>query len=209
MQSEIKRNPAEKRSNVVSINLNHGCLQCGGKGASQNGFCLDCTAEGTQLKKPKPNEFRDEDTGKPVDYLLSPEIARIGRNLIRTYAEDFDDIADAEIDYFWKKKGGSNGGKLTLGKCKKVTGELKFYSKKDYLIWLAADNLWSADYFRLTAIVFHELKHCWLNQANDQFDIRNHDLEVFNREIEVFGSWKSDIEATRKAFEKAEQGKLF
>lgn len=203
--------PETKPKNVISINLDHGCLLCGENGAAQNGFCLECLAIAPHLTVPKPNEFRDEETNREVEYLLAAELARIGERLVRHYEDDFSGIEEAEIDYFWKKKGGSAGGKLTLGKCVKVTGPLKYYSKRDYLIWLAADNCFSLskDLFRLTALVFHELCHCWLNGANGNYDQRGHDLEVFNREIEIFGPWKSDIKATGEAFEKARQGKLF
>lgn len=199
MAIKLKEAP---RRNVISINTDEPCVLCGQAGAAENRFCLDCTGFGASLEIPRPHEFRDEE-GREADYLLAPELARIGRLLIKNYETDFDSIRDAEIDYFWKKKGGGAGGKATLGKCKKVTGDLKYYSKKDYLVWVAADNCFSCNFYQLTAIVFHELCHGWYNPANGNFDLVSHDSELFHREYEVFGAWKFDLANLKQSVERA------
>ena len=197
-----------KTNNVISINTDNFCALCGESGAMDNRLCLSCSVIKNEFKVPRPADFFD-DLGREIDYILAPELARIGRNLIANYQEDFGIIADADIDYFWKRQGGASGGKNTLGKCKKVSGELKYYSNMDFLVWLAADHCFSLKVFELTALVFHELKHAYRNQANGKYEIKAHDLEVFNREIEIFGAWKVDIAETKLSFDNAVQAKLF
>lgn len=182
------------------------CVLCGSEGLTKGRFCLDCVEFGEEFKPPKPHEFFEEKTGREVDYLLSPDIAGIANNLIQTYEEDFARLNMVEIDYFWKRKGGETNGRRVLGKCVKVSGPLKYYSKKHFLIWLAADHCFRFDLYQLTAVTFHELLHA--HYTNDA-ELRGHDLEVFGREIEVFGDWKSDIAAVRQSYEKSKQLRLF
>ncbi len=195
MGLELLESP--KTANIIDINLNKNCILCGKSGATQSRFCLDCIRFGTHLKAPRPGEFFDEKKGKEFDFLISSVISQIGNSLINNYEEDFDRLNMVEIDYFWKRKGGESNGRRILGKCVKVTGALKYYSQKDFLIWLAADHCFRLDLYQLTAVTFHELLHAhYMNDA----ELRGHDLEVFGREIEVFGDWKSDIAMIRKAY---------
>lgn len=191
---------------TITINTATNCILCGDSGATQNRFCLDCVQFGSEIEIPNPGEFFDDKKGKELDYLLSAEIANIATNLIQTYSEDFDRLNMVDIDYFWKRKGGETHGRRVLGKCVKVSGPLKFYSKKDFIIWLAADHCFRFDLYQLTAVTFHELLHA--HYTNDA-ELRGHDLEVFGREIEVFGDWKGDIAAIRKSYKKSEQLRLF
>jgi hypothetical protein len=171
-------------------------------------FCYDCREAADALKIPRENEFRNEKHIE-IDFLLAPDLARIGRNLIDRYAEDFSCLVESEIDYFWKRAGGVSGGQSVLGKCVKVTGALKFYSDKDFLIWLAADNCAKFDYYKLTATVFHELKHAWFNSQASKAELIGHDFEGFAREIEIFGAWRNNAVMMQKAFESVKQPKLF
>jgi hypothetical protein len=207
MGLELIESPGRKKPrNTISVNLDARCILCGDEGAAQNHFCLRCTADSALLKVPLPHEFRT-DEGRDIDFLLSPELALIGRKLIDRYDEDFEHIAQLEIDYFWKKTGGGSGGKNKLGECKKVSGTEKYYSQKDFLIWVAADNCFSFNYYQFTALVFHELLHA--HAVPGKTEIRGHDFEGFGREVQIFGIWKTDIQMMDVAFRTAFQPGLF
>lgn len=199
---------AAKSNNVVRINTDENCILCNSGGATASRFCFRCLAEGEKIEKPTKLDFRNAE-GLEIDYLLAPELARIGRLLIKTYEDDFFTLEDAEIDYFWKRKGGTTGAKNTLGKCVKVSGPLVYYSEKDFLIWLAADHCYSFNYFKLTATVFHELKHAYMDLAEQKAEIVDHDFEGFGREIEIFGKWRADAEIMGAAFDRIRQPSLF
>lgn len=198
----IRKNMEHGTSNVITINTDRSCINCGKTGSvGKNSFCLACVADSVKFKIPKEHDFDAENT----DFMAAPEIADIGRKLIKTYDEEFHQINFADIGYFWKKKGGKN----KLGQCQKPTGLLKHFSEMDFIVWLAADHCQFNNYYQITALVFHELKHAGYNPENGEYEIKTHDFEGFNSEVEIFGAWKRDIVAMQKAFADAVQPKLF
>jgi hypothetical protein len=152
-------------------------------------------------------EFYD-DNGHQSDFLIAPDIADIGRKLIKAYPDDFGDIKSAEIDYFWKRKGGTHGGRDVLGKLQKPTGILEFYSKRNFIMFLGADNCMLLNHFQITALVFHELKHAGWDPEKG-YEVLSHDFEGFEREVEIFGHWKNDIKRMARAFKAVDQPGLF
>lgn len=197
-----------KPAATIEIDLDKKCVLCGQSGGCKSGFCLNCVGDSLTLKAPMPFDFRSED-GREIDYLLAPELATIGRKLIRTYEDDFDTLVHAEIDYFWKREGGVKAGQNTLGKCVKVSGELKYYSQKDFIIWVAADHCIQFELYELTALVFHELKHAHFKVGEKKGMLVGHDFEGFAREIEIFGSWRNNARVMAEAFKNARELELF
>lgn len=196
----------EKTRLAINIDAATSCVLCRSSGRIEKGFfCLKCTSGSVGFKVPKEHEFEQEES----EFIVSPEIAVIGRTLIKNYDEDFHQINFAEIGYFWKKKGGKTGGKNKSGQCQKPTGLLKHFSEMDFIVWLAADHCQFNNYYQITALVFHELKHAGYNPENGEYEIKTHDFEGFNREVEIFGAWKRDTAAIQKAFADAVQPKLF
>jgi hypothetical protein len=192
---------AEKQAEIDASS----CLACGEPGVPDLRFCDRCKSPGFYFTVPTENDFVD---GRS-DYLAAPEIAGIAHRLIEHYIEDFWAIRHAKIDYLWKKKGGENLGRAKLGYLKKSGGELNYYSQKDYLCVLSADNCIGMNGYQITALVFHELKHGGKDPEKGKFIVNGHDFEGFRREVELFGWWKSDIAAMREAFVQAEQLELF
>jgi hypothetical protein len=181
------------------------CLACGEPGNVLDGFCEPCKSAGTEFKVPSESEFIDS----TAEFLIAPEIANIGQRLISTYEEDFWVIKHARIDYLWKRAGGEKAGRATLGTLRKVSGELKFYSQKDYICAISADHCHGLNPFQITALVFHELKHGYWDHEKAKYSLIGHDFEGFRREVELFGYWKPDIKAIAKSFAVASQQNLF
>jgi hypothetical protein len=201
MSIELVESPT--RANVINVNLDKKCIRCKEDGATQSGFCLKCVGTNLRFNVPREDEF-DEETG---EFIVSPELEKIGTELIAKY----DELAHLEayrLIYLWKKTGGKSGGKLTLGKCQRPSGLLKHFSNTDFIIWLGADNTQQCTEFQITALVFHELKHAQIDEKGNPVVV-GHDFEGFAREVEIFGNWKSDITQMKKAFDKAEQMELF
>jgi hypothetical protein len=151
---------------------------------------------------PKEDEFLDDHT-----FVAAPELARIGADLIKEY-EDFYGIRHIEpsIDYLWKQKGGKDLGNRILGKVQRPTGELKFYSHADFIVWLAADHCFGYNRFQITAIIFHELLHIFYNEAEVRLELRGHHFEGFPREVEIFGCWRQNMVDMSAAFKGARKG---
>lgn len=106
-----------------------------------------------------------------------------------------------KLAVLWKKTGGAKNGNATLGKCQKPSGLLKFFSDREWVIWLAADHCRERKLTerQVEALLFHELLHPVL--ADGQPAIRGHDVEAFNDEIREYGLWMSNLVAAGRAFQ--------
>lgn len=160
------------------------------------------------------------------DFLIAPELKRIALALSEKYNADFPFFNRFSIAFLWKRAGGGTSGKVTLGKCVKLSGLAKFFSEQitenaeesaidfsrfDFVIWVAADHarLWQPSWKQITALVFHELLH--VDSEDSKPKTRGHDFEGFAREIEEFGIWRRDIDRICAAFRQVDpdQGALF
>lgn len=151
--------------------------------------------------------FKRELEGDPLDEFEIPAevlneevllqhdggiIAKYYQSLLYEFGDTtFAHLKDAKIHFLWKSKGGKSGGNVIWGKCKKPTGELKFYSDADYVILFSADHLFKARIkkWQILALLFHELRHTAIDE-NGNFITIGHEFEGFNDELETFGAWK-------------------
>jgi hypothetical protein len=194
----------KRNLNLVAGNGELKCVSCNELPRSIAGFCIPCTSTQTRFEIPSENEFGND------THLMAPELADIGMNLIEHY-DDFAGLVagGARIFYLWKKKGGKTDGMNTLARIQVPKGELGFYSKKDYILWVAADHCYFFNRFMVTATVFHELLHAKFDEFEGKLELRGHDFEGFKREVETFGYWRESIKTMAEAFEKAKQPELF
>jgi hypothetical protein len=142
------------------------------------------------------------------EFLPAPAIAEIGDALIAKWPE-LGGLEDLTIKYEWKKKGGTKGGKATLGKCSKVSGLTAYYSDADFVIWIAADNCRETKITvgQMEALVFHELKHIEVTEDEETgelgYAVRPHDVEMFYDEVIRYGLWKHDLKGADEVFAQA------
>lgn len=128
------------------------------------------------------------------DFIPAPDVARLARLLIAKHRTLFTHLDDVVVDYAWKRRGGSSGGKATLGTCVKQSGWAKYKTGCTWLIWLAADHCRSTmtTAFACEALVFHELLHAGADEDGKPTVIQ-HDFEGFTREIVEYGLWTRDL----------------
>src|SRR5690348_3088656 len=105
------------------------------------------------IQVPNPEAFEES------KFIVSPNLAAAADKLIDKYG--FDHIRQASVDYLWRGKGSTRGGRLVLGKTQRPSGLLKLYSKADFVVILAADHCRNQklDEDQLEALLFHELLH--------------------------------------------------
>lgn len=140
-------------------------------------------------------------------FLASEDLKTVADTLIEKYVNDFSHIAYANIAYLWKEAGGETGGMATLGKCVRPSGLAAYFAAPDadahvdYIIWAAADHLREnkANYRTICALLFHELKHTYLQDG--KLIVIGHEFEGFAREIEEFGMWQHSIKRIAEACE--------
>ncbi|MFT4038348.1 MAG: putative metallopeptidase [Thermomicrobiales bacterium] len=139
------------------------------------------------------------------DFLSAPDLDRLKNQLIVQWPE-FGNLRHASIDILWKAKGGNSGGKLTFGKCSKMSGLAKHYSGETFVIWLAADHVreYQLSQRQIEALVYHELSHCgW--EVDDKtgelkWHVAAHDATVFFGELERYGAWQQDLRTLQHGY---------
>jgi hypothetical protein len=157
----------------------------------------------------------------PITYRVASEAERIADKLI---GKDFPIIGESglRIVHLFRSEASKSGGKLCLGKTRKVGGigallamdggipeDPVIPSDVALAVIEYAEDIWQ----RMTsiqreALVFHELCHIVVEPGEEEDDVwsfrlRTHDLEAFADEVTRYGAWKSDIayfaEATAEA----------
>jgi hypothetical protein len=155
---------------------------------------------------PAEIEFGDE------AYLPAPELEALADALILQYPDSLGHIADLKLAVLWKKAGGKRGGHPVFGKTSKRGGLLSAFTTADFIIWLAADHVLTADYDerQITALLHHELLHIgWQEPDEDDEDgegkavLVGHDVGAFTEEIRVYGAWEAMLKEVASAFQQA------
>lgn len=156
---------------------------------------------------PTPADERFEER----DYMSAPDLSEIAKALVKADRAQFDHFKGLHVVYLWRRKGGSTGGRLTLGKCQKPTGLLAYFAGADFVVWLAADHhrdrvageRAGASRFEVEAALFHEMLHVGI-ETDDDGNVRNvivpHDFTAFNAEVTRYGAWKGDLRAADQSF---------
>ena len=158
----------------------------------------------TRVRVPINAEFEEHGT----DFLPAPDVQNLAFELIERYPE-FEHLQTADLGFAWKQKGGESNGKPTFGKCQKPSGLLKFFSKRTFVVWLAADNCreYGLGPEQIEALVYHELSHAGEEedkQGNPKPVIVAHDIETFGLEVGRYGLWTDDLRRIKPVFDQAE-----
>ena len=146
-----------------------------------------------------------------AEFRPAPDLARGAAKLLAQYPDDLEALNVIQPVYLWRKKGGTAAGKEVLGKTTKLTGMSRYLSgyvdnePVDIVIWLAADNLAIRSDRGIEAVLFHELLHVGLKEADDEDEppaaiVLPHDWAGFRREIEAFGLHTADARQVAQAF---------
>ena len=137
-----------------------------------------------------------------LDFIPAPDVERIAAALIAADAGRFWHLTGAfplRVAYRWKREGGADGGRATLGKCVKAAPLVKHFGEIDFVIWLAADHLLVSGFtrYQVEALVFHELLHT--ARVSGKPKTVPHDAELFVAEVERYGLWKTDLDHVGRA----------
>ena len=151
------------------------------------------------LSAPTADAFAG-DHGLPQDFAEASDLAYRADQLMAADPNRFGPIANLEVAYLWKRRGGKSRGQLTLGKCKKATGDLRFFSGMDAVIWLAADHHAGLSDERIEATLFHELLHLGVDEESGLVELVGHDFEGFAAEVVKYGAILDDVQAMAGAF---------
>ena len=130
------------------------------------------------------------------DFMPAEALDSLSSDLIDRH-EELRFLRDHDLQVLWKRSGGRKGGRGVLGKCTAPTGLTRFYSGRDWVLWLAADHVRTLHFnaHQTEALLYHEMLHCSLGDDldNPKPTTVSHDVEAFNKEIERYGLWVSDL----------------
>ena len=142
----------------------------------------------------------ESDFDEGQDFREAPQLAGLASRLIADEPQRFGAIAPFNVSYLWKKKGGKTRGQLKLGQCKKATGDLKYFSEMDAVIWLAADHHYGLGDRRVEATLYHEMMHLWVDEEEGKLALVGHDFEGFAAEVVKYGDCLPDVQQMAGAF---------
>ena len=154
----------------------------------------------TTIGPDDPYPVPDDTTFGGHEYLAAPDLHELAQDLIGEHAA-LDAAGEWHIRYLWRRKGGSSRGKMTFGRCQKLSGLARHFAAADFVVYIAADHATAYEFTRrqLEALLFHELLH--IDTEEDDHGTRKpvhraHDAEVFRAELEVYGLWDEGLRET-------------
>jgi len=144
----------------------------------------------------------DEQVFENGDWHEAKDLREVGDALIERH-EELAHLMEMNVVFYWKRTGGASGGNPVMGKCRKVSGDLKAFAPgADFLVWLAADHCRNEQVtdHQVRAYVFHELLHAGVNEKGRPV-MRNHDWTGFDAELREFGLYDRYLQAAGAAFQ--------
>ena len=135
-----------------------------------------------------------------TEWCKAPQtVIDIAKDIIKSYHPD---LVEARIAFVMRSTALRSGGKLVLGKARKVTDEQQVHIPYDFVIWLAADMWHTLTPIQKQALIDHELSHCQWDYGEGAF-VRGHDVEEFTHIIERYGFWWPGAEPFENAVTQA------
>ena len=135
-----------------------------------------------------------------TEWRKAPQtVIDIAKDIIKSYHPD---LVEARIAFVMRSTALRSGGRLILGKARKVTDEQQVHIPYDFVIWLANDMWHTLTHIQKQALVDHELSHCkW--DYDEGASVRGHDVEEFTHIIERYGFWWPGAEPFESAVTQA------
>lgn len=136
---------------------------------------------------------------------VTDEVLALARDIIEEHEPE---LQEASIAFLFWTEGPQKAGKAVLGQAKKVGKEYQALGfDYDFIIYLSKPMYYALDEHQRRALIHHELLHCeFVNDPNTEEQkavIVPHDLEEFNKIINLYGFWWPMAEKTVEAVQVA------
>jgi len=147
------------------------------------------------------------------EYAPAPEVEAVAQELINN---EHSHLGPVRIEYVFVSECPKVAGKIQWGRAKKVSGLNAYLAARtqqpgtpdDFFVIEIVKPVWEQlDEKSRTALVDHELTHCWVDDE-DGLSIKAHDLEEFNSIVRKYGLWRADIEMFIEAAHSSKQQKF-
>ncbi len=132
-----------------------------------------------------------------ADLVEAPGLKAIAERLIAE-DESLEHLVGIDIGFFWRRRGGTQGGNKRYSHIKRPGLYENFYSGGSvvYLIDLSADHIREAQFTeqQIEACIYRELCKTAVDpDDNDAYRINGPDFSGFVRELDKFGAWSADL----------------
>lgn len=142
----------------------------------------------------------------PITHWAAPEVRRVAERLI---VEHHRHLQGVRMEYLFQSEASRRNGRITFGTAQKVTGWKALLSTPDvaddpegtsegleyFLITIAHDMWLLMPPKARTALVDHELSHCYVEMSDDDvlLSMRSHEIEEFSGVLKRHGLWRVDL----------------
>lgn len=122
----------------------------------------------------------------------------IGDGLIAEH-EPLASLARHVLRYLWRVEGRRQDGEPVLGDVSLANPHLRFYTKAEAVVEMAADHCRGLSCLTLEAALFHVLLHLSENDHGRLVRAR-HDFSGFYQEAHMYGAWRRDLRQAADTF---------
>lgn len=143
-----------------------------------------------------------------VTYSEAPEVADVAQPLIDTIHTH---LTDVPIRYVFRSEAAVSKGHQVWGKARIVTGLNAHLAgpiiaggetwDRLFVIEIAHDVWEVLDDRKRSALVDHELSHCWAD--DDKLTLLGHDVEEFAGVVRRWGLWRESLKGVAEALKSA------
>ncbi len=139
-----------------------------------------------------------------MEYVAAPQVRTIANHLIKKFHSHLSPI---RIEYVFLSETPLSKGKEAWGRAKLKTGldawlatpedEREPDPRRFFVIEISRSVWDSLSEKRRTALVDHELSHCWIDE-HDELKLVSHDVEEFGAVVARHGLWNLPLETFGK-----------
>lgn len=151
----------------------------------------------------------------PVSYSKAPEVEVLARSLIAAHHPH---LINTKISYLFVDKTPVRNGKEVWATARKVSSLAAFLADDEgegepFFCIVVAEPIWERlSVEKQTALVDHELMHCWLEEKENgsvSLVLLPHDMEEFSQIVIRHGLWREDLSQFAEVASQALQRSLY
>ncbi|HSW62688.1 MAG TPA: putative metallopeptidase [Dissulfurispiraceae bacterium] len=119
----------------------------------------------------------------------STEVINIVEDLIKKHHPH---LEEARFGLMFRSEASISQGRKVIAKTAKVSEKDKVWKDFDFEIWISQLDFEAMTTHQRTALIDHELCHCWGDPSNG-WKMRTHDIEEFCIIVERYGLWNRSL----------------
>ena len=132
-------------------------------------------------------------------YFEAPDVEREIQRVLEKYNDTFYNIRKVGFKAIYRIPERCRGEKVVYGSTSTVSEKMRLFIDADFLIEIWKDGWDASNETQKEALIFHELKHCEMEEKETKKGLKNvmktvpHHFEGFVDEYEKFGDWRNDL----------------